>query len=131
MSVPLAKLRPRHHSRRTLRGGPFRLKWVHLRGAVAYAFYGTTARRARGPDGTIRIRRVAEEILPHLGADSARALAASAEGINCWLDRLPAGLPVEFALLDYAPEPWRPADSIAVQRRWWWYLTGRLHVLYT
>lgn len=80
---------------------------------------------------TIRITRVSEEILPRLGAESSLALDAFADGVNGWLAQLPTGLPVEFAMLGYEPEPWRPVDSIAVQRRWWWYLTGRLHVLYT
>ncbi|MEZ4624563.1 MAG: penicillin acylase family protein [Thermomicrobiales bacterium] len=30
----------------------------------------------------------------------------------------------------YEPAPWTPVDSIAILRRWWWYLTGRLHVLW-
>jgi penicillin amidase len=34
-------------------------------------------------------------------------------------------------LLGYEPEPWSAVDSLAIQRRWWWYLTGRLNVLTT
>src|SRR5262249_24302846 len=38
-------------------------------------------------------------------------------------------LPIEFDLLDSQPEPWTPADSLAVVGEFRWYLTGRLYVL--
>ncbi len=44
---------------------------------------------------------------------------------------LPAGLPIEFELLEYEPEPWSAIDSVAILRRWTWYLTGRLPVIST
>ncbi|HKG24672.1 MAG TPA: penicillin acylase family protein, partial [Thermomicrobiales bacterium] len=72
-----------------------------------------------------------EGVTRRLGPDSLRAVEAFAAGVNLWLDRLPAGLPPEFELLGYEPEPWQPIDCIAIQRRWWWYLTGRLNVLST
>ena len=46
--------------------------------------------------------------------------------------RAPGGLlPIEFDLLDYQPDRWSPVDSLAIFRRWHWYLTGRLNVLST
>lgn len=80
---------------------------------------------------TLGIARIAEGATRRLGPDSARAVEAFAAGVNLWLEQLPAGLPTEFELLGYEPEPWRPVDCIAIQRRWWWYLTGRLNVLST
>jgi penicillin amidase len=47
------------------------------------------------------------------------------------MEALPAGLPIEFELLDYEPEPWSPVDSMAILKRWTWYLTGRLPVIST
>jgi penicillin G amidase len=80
---------------------------------------------------TLDIGQIAEGVTKRLGPDSGRAVEAFAAGVNLWLEQLPAGLPPEFEILGYAPEPWRPVDCIAIQRRWWWYLTGRLNVLST
>lgn len=80
---------------------------------------------------TLGIGRIAEGVTRRLGPDSRRAVEAFAAGVNLWLEQLPAGLPVEFEILGYEPEPWRPIDCLAIQRRWWWYLTGRLNVLST
>ncbi len=63
--------------------------------------------------------------------ESRDAFHAFTDGVNAWMNALPAGLPVEFELLDYEPAPWSPVDSVAVMRRWYWYLTGRLPVLST
>lgn len=79
---------------------------------------------------TLGIGRIAEEVVAGLAPESRLAVGAFSEGVNAWMAALPAGLPVEFELLGYEPAPWRPVDSLAVQRRWWWYLTGRLWVLY-
>jgi penicillin amidase len=43
------------------------------------------------------------------------ALEAYAAGVNAWLAAAPA-LPPEFALLRFAPEPWRPTDGLAMLR---------------
>jgi len=48
-----------------------------------------------------------------------RQLQAYARGVNAFIDSHPgslytSGLPVEFTLLGYHPEPWQPADSLAV-----------------
>lgn len=80
---------------------------------------------------TLDITGIAEAAYARLGADSRVATDAFSAGVNAWIAALPAGLPVEFELLGYEPEPWRPVDSLAIQRRWWWYLTGRLNVLTT
>ena len=58
--------------------------------------------------------RVAEAAVPLLPAEERSDLEAFAAGVNAYLDtnRRRAGL--EFALLGTEPEPWRPADSVAV-----------------
>jgi penicillin amidase len=80
---------------------------------------------------TLNISELADQITARLSTQTREALGAFAEGVNAWLAALPNGLPVEFEVNGYAPEPWRIEDSIAIQRRWWWYLTGRLGVILT
>lgn len=80
---------------------------------------------------TLGISQLASRSFAKSADESRHALSAFADGVNDWMRRLPAGLPVEFEMLDYEPEPWRPEDSLAILRRWWWYLTGRLNVLST
>ncbi|KAA2212962.1 penicillin acylase family protein [Teichococcus oryzae] len=51
-----------------------------------------------------------------LGEAARRMLEAYAAGVNGWMSS-GQPLPVEYALLDAAPEPWEPWHSIAVMRR--------------
>lgn len=80
---------------------------------------------------TIGISEISRRAFDVSHAESRDAFQAFADGVNAWMNDLPVGLPVEFELLDYAPEPWIPVDSIAIMRRWYWYLTGRLPVIST
>lgn len=80
---------------------------------------------------TLDIPALADQITARLSSETKEALGAFSAGVNAWLAALPNGLPVEFEVNGYAPEPWKPEDSIAIQRRWWWYLTGRLGVILT
>ncbi len=80
---------------------------------------------------TLSMTEIATAALAHSASESRDALGAFADGVNYWTEHLPAGLPIEFELLGYEPEPWQPVDSIAVLRRWYWYLTGRLPVIST
>ncbi len=59
--------------------------------------------------------RAAETVDP----DTRQQLEAYARGVNAFIDSqsgwlLTSGLPIEFVLLRYRPEPWQPADSLAV-----------------
>ncbi|HXE74388.1 MAG TPA: penicillin acylase family protein [Candidatus Xenobia bacterium] len=54
-----------------------------------------------------------------LDDETRRYLEAYARGVNAFIDQHPgspltAGLPVEFAMLRYRPEPWKPADTLAI-----------------
>jgi penicillin G amidase len=80
---------------------------------------------------TLDVPGIAERATAALRPDSAHAHDAFAAGVNAWRETLPNGAPAEFEWLGYDPEPWSARDSVAVLRRWWWYLTGRLHVLST
>jgi penicillin amidase len=57
---------------------------------------------------------VAEAAVPLLPPRERADLEALAEGINAYFASRPGRLGLEFALLRTEPEPWRPADSLAV-----------------
>ena len=56
--------------------------------------------------------RAAEAEIPFLAPAVRRGLAAYAAGVNAFLMTRHGALPPEFLLLRFAPEPWRPADSL-------------------
>jgi len=60
---------------------------------------------------TLCLRRVAEEEVALLDAESRAILEAYAAGVNARIGR--GRLPIEFTLLRFKPEAWRPADSLS------------------
>src|SRR4051812_29386611 len=56
--------------------------------------------------------RLAEAAFSHLSAPVQRGLEAYAAGVNAYLATRRGALPPEFQLLRFAPEKWRPADSL-------------------
>src|SRR5271166_2061260 len=56
--------------------------------------------------------RAAEAEVAFLSAAMNRALEAYAAGVNAFSRSRRGALPPEFLLLGFAPEPWRPADSL-------------------
>src|SRR6516165_11688741 len=68
----------------------------------------TTDRQMR----VLGLYRAAEAEIPFLSAEMNRALNAYAAGVNAFLNTRRGALPPEFLLLRFAPEPWRPADSL-------------------
>jgi penicillin amidase len=83
---------------------------------------------------TLRLPKIAQAVYEHSSPESRAALDAFAAGVNAFRAEVlaPGGqLPIEFDLLEYLPEPWSPVDSLAILRRWYWYLTGRLNVITT
>ena len=56
--------------------------------------------------------RLAEAEVPLLSEPVRRGLEAYAAGVNAFLASRSGALPPEFLLLRFAPEPWRPADSL-------------------
>jgi penicillin amidase len=56
-------------------------------------------------------------------------LAAYTSGVNAVIDASKDLPPIEFDLIDYRPEPWSPADSLAIAGEFRWYLTGRFPVI--
>jgi penicillin amidase len=52
------------------------------------------------------------------------ALEGYTDGVNAWISQLKlATYPIEFKLLDYAPEPWSPLKSVALIKNLQWTLT--------
>lgn len=74
---------------------------------------------------TLGVYRNAEEIERNLSPEARSALEAYAKGINAYLARRSGPLPPEFLLTGApAPEPWKPADSLAWQTMMAWDLSG-------
>lgn len=67
-------------------------------------------RWARG----LGLRELGAAAWPKLPAETQAALRAYAAGINAFLETRAGALPPEFVLLGYAPEPWRPEDSVTL-----------------
>lgn len=78
---------------------------------------------------TVGLHRIAEEETARLPDETAARYEAFAAGVNAFIDECRDRPPIEFDLLDYRPEPWRPLDSIALLGEFRWYLTGRFPVI--
>jgi penicillin amidase len=78
---------------------------------------------------TVGLNRIARDELGRLPGETRAILEAYSAGINAWIEQCGDGLPIEFALLDYRPEPWSPVDSLAIEVEFRWYLTGRFPVI--
>lgn len=66
---------------------------------------------------TLGLYRHAQQVVDHLTPDTREALEAYAAGINHYLTTEADNLNPVFARLGIVPEPWTPADSIAVWMR--------------
>lgn len=78
---------------------------------------------------TVGLHTIAAQEAQQLPAETQQLLEAFARGINLVIDQSRDQLPIEFALLDYTPEPWQPVDTVAIWVEFRWYLTGRLPVI--
>lgn len=58
------------------------------------------------------VREIVEQQWAHLDAHDRGIVQAFAQGVNAAMQQQP--LPVEFHILLYKPEPWKPQDSLAV-----------------
>jgi penicillin amidase len=75
---------------------------------------------------------IADQEIAALSLEEAVALDGFSAGVNAWIEQIsgsPERLPIEFEILEYAPEPWAPRDSVALMRAFFWQLTGRLENL--
>jgi penicillin amidase len=78
---------------------------------------------------TVGLHRIAEREWTRLPPATRRVVLAFTEGVNAWMAECRHALPIEFDLLGYAPEPWRPQDCLAIEAEFQWYLTGRFPVI--
>ncbi len=108
----------------------FQLDWYRRRAL------GQTAEILGAPglvdDSVARIvglNRIAETQTSALPKETRGLLDAYAAGINAHIEEIGANLPIEFALLDYAPRPWTARDSVAVALEFSYYLTVRFPVI--
>ncbi len=62
----------------------------------------------------LRFGPAAERDLALLDEESRTAMEAYARGVNKFIEQHQNKLPIEFTLLRYQPQPWRPADSLAI-----------------
>jgi penicillin amidase len=77
---------------------------------------------------TLDFRGIATQEWERTRGEAREALEAYAAGVN--LARAQCleqeTLPVEFALLEYEPEPWEPLDSLTIARASVWQFSGRI-----
>ena len=78
---------------------------------------------------TVGLHQIAEYETARLPAETAARYEAFAAGVNAFIEECRELPPIEFDLLDFRPEPWRPLDSIALLGEFRWYLTGRFPVI--
>jgi penicillin amidase len=78
---------------------------------------------------TVGLNRIAAAEWSRLSPEVQEVLEAFSAGVNALIESRGDSLPIEFALLDYRPEPWSPVDSLAIESEFRWYLTGRFPVI--
>jgi penicillin G amidase len=77
----------------------------------------------------VGIPAIAEREVEQIDERTRDILEHFVRGINHHIESSLHDLPVEFALLDYEPEPFAVSDVIAILRGLWWSLNGRLYTL--
>jgi penicillin amidase len=88
------------------------------RGQLAEVF-GPAALPVDKENRLLGLGSVADRTAEALDPETRQQLEAYARGVNAFIEShsgplLVSGLPIEFVLLRYRPEPWQPADSLAV-----------------
>lgn len=78
---------------------------------------------------TIGLNRIAASEWESTPAETRALLESFSNGVNTSIDLSSGNLPIEFALLDYEPEPWRPVDCLAIAAEFRYYLTVRFPVI--
>ena len=75
---------------------------------------------------TVGIDLIAAQEVDRTDPATRNIVAAFVAGINCGIAAMGADLPVEFLILNYAPDPFTVRDVIATARGFWWSLNGRI-----
>ncbi|HTK81506.1 MAG TPA: penicillin acylase family protein [Bacteroidota bacterium] len=71
---------------------------------------------------TIGLPQHAQRIYEHLHPETQRLLTDYAEGVNAFISSHKGKYPIEFDMLNYEPEPWKPEHSILLGRLMAWEL---------
>src|SRR5216684_1861143 len=91
----------------------FQMELMRRNGAGRLAeIFGAAALDTDRQMRVLGIYRLAEAELPLLSPPVRRGIEAYTAGVNAFLASRSGALPPEFLLLRFAPEPWRPADSL-------------------
>jgi len=77
----------------------------------------------------VGIPQISEREVERIDSPTRVILERFVAGINRQIEACGPNLPIEFALLEYAPEPFSVRDTIAILRGEWWSLNGRLYTL--
>ena len=78
---------------------------------------------------TVGLPQIAEAEWEACPAETRQLIVAFTAGINALIEASRTALPIEFDLLEYSPEAWRPQDCLAIAAEFRWYLTGRFPVI--
>ncbi len=71
---------------------------------------------------TVGLLRIAEKLEQNLHPDSRRVLEAYSDGVNAFIESHHGKYPIEFDMLNYSPEKWKPVHSLLVARLMAWEL---------
>ncbi len=71
---------------------------------------------------TVGIKNTCENILMKMDSSSLKVLNAYAEGVNLYIKEKKGEYPVEFDILGYRPEEWKPINSLEIIRMMGWEL---------
>jgi penicillin amidase len=63
---------------------------------------------------TLGLGRAAERDATLLEPEARKIMEAYTRGVNQFIERHQSNLPLEFSLLRYRPQPWRPSDTLAI-----------------
>ncbi|HZO73273.1 MAG TPA: penicillin acylase family protein [Ktedonobacteraceae bacterium] len=86
--------------------------------------FGTIALEADRFSRRLGMHRAAAEEVARLSEHNKRVLKAYAQGVNAFIEQNQSRLPIEFVLLRFKPEPWKPADTIQWSKMMGWNLGG-------
>ncbi len=77
---------------------------------------------------TVGFRRIAEQLERQISPTSAEILRAYADGVNEYIRTQKGKYPIEFDMLNYEPEEWKPVHSLMIARLMAWELNISWHV---
>jgi penicillin G amidase len=77
---------------------------------------------------TIGFKEIAESLEQNLHPESREILQAYADGVNAYINSHRGKYPIEFDMLNYEPEQWKPVHSLMISRLMAWELNVSWYV---